>query len=140
MIFRLSRVLAGLWWGGMTALSFVAVPVIFSAAQERTEAGRIAATVFSVQAVWVIALALLIWALSNIDPLTHGRRIAKGLWLVILLALINHFGVAPLITSARSTGGNLALWHGLGSALIVAQWVAAAWVNWRLSSRQSVFS
>ncbi len=140
MIFRLSRVLAGLWWGGLAALSFVAVPVVFASAQAREEAGRIAAAIFSAHAAWAIVLALLIWVMTQLDALTNGRRIGKGLWLVIFMALINHFGIAPLIVNARSTGGNLALWHGIGSALILAQWIAAGWVNWRLSARQSVFS
>ena len=140
MIFRLTRILAGLWWGGMTALSFVAVPVIFGSAQDRTEAGRIAAQIFSAQSVWAVGLAFLIWLLAQMDALSKGRRVGKALWLVIILTLINHWGIAPLIVSARSTGGNLALWHGVGSALIFATWLSAAWVNWRLSSRQSVFS
>jgi hypothetical protein len=132
--------LAALWWGGITALAFVAVPVVFATANESAEAGRIAAQIFVAQSFWSIVLAAMIWGLSMLDALTSGRRIALALCAVVALALANHYAVSPLIVSARSTGANLALWHGIGSALVAAQWVLAGWVNWRLSARHSVFS
>jgi len=132
--------LAALWWGGITALAFVAVPVVFATATELAEAGRIAARIFVAQSFWSVALAALIWVVSLLDALTAGRRIAWALWAVAALALANHYAVSPVIVSARASGADLALWHGIGSALVATQWLIAGWVNWRLSSRQSVFS
>jgi hypothetical protein len=45
----------------------------------------------------------------------------------LLLAVLVEFGVAPNIVNARAGGGNLRLWHGLGSAMYLAQWLAAGW-------------
>ena len=51
----------------------------------------------------------------------------------MLLALLVEFAVAPRIVSARADGGNLRLWHGLGSAMLVGQWLCAGFVLWCLS-------
>jgi hypothetical protein len=51
----------------------------------------------------------------------------------LLLAVLVEFGVAPRIVNARVDGGNLRLWHGLGSAMYLAQWLAAGWTLWCLS-------
>jgi hypothetical protein len=56
-------------------------------------------------------------------------------WVVagMLLALLVEFGVAAQIVSARSSGGNLRLWHGLGSAMYLGQWLCASLLLWRLT-------
>jgi len=51
----------------------------------------------------------------------------------LLLALVVEFGIAPRIVSARAEGGNLKLWHGLGTALYVLQWLCAGLALWRLT-------
>jgi hypothetical protein len=51
----------------------------------------------------------------------------------ILLALLQEFAVAQKIVTARATGGDLRLWHGLGSAMVLGQWLCAGAVLWRLS-------
>jgi hypothetical protein len=53
-----------------------------------------------------------------------------------LLALLVEFGVAAQIVSARASGGDLRLWHGLGSAMYFGQWLCAGMALWRLSSRR----
>ena len=53
----------------------------------------------------------------------------------MLLALLVEFAVAPRIVSARVEGGNLRLWHGLGSAMLLGQWLCAGFTLWRLSAR-----
>jgi hypothetical protein len=45
----------------------------------------------------------------------------------LLLALVQQWAVAPRI-EARD---NLALWHGVGTALLVLQWVCSALSLWR---------
>ena len=52
--------------------------------------------------------------------------------LATLLAMVQEFGVAQKIVSARAAGGNLRLWHSLGSVLVLGQWLCAAAVLWRL--------
>jgi hypothetical protein len=53
----------------------------------------------------------------------------------MLLALLQEFGVAQKIVSARATGGNLRLWHSVGSVMVLGQWLCAGAVLWRLAVR-----
>lgn len=47
----------------------------------------------------------------------------------MLLALLSEFAVAPHIMARE----NLRLWHSVGSAMYVIQWVCAATVFWKLT-------
>jgi hypothetical protein len=140
MMLRLCRLLAALWWGGMAGMAFVAVPVIFAAAPDKAVAGGIAARVFDAHAYWVMTAGVLLGLLAQWEPLCRARRANVLIWAVVVLAAINHWAVAPMIVSARASGGDLALWHGLGSALVLLCFLLAAAANWRLSARQSVFA
>jgi hypothetical protein len=53
----------------------------------------------------------------------------------LLLTLLVEFGVAAQIVNARASGGNLRLWHGLGSLMYLGQWICAGLTLWRVSSR-----
>ncbi len=52
----------------------------------------------------------------------------------MLLALLSEFAVAPRIVARE----NLRLWHSVGSAMYVLQWVCAAFVFWKLTDRKTV--
>jgi hypothetical protein len=140
MMLRLCRLLAALWWGGLSALAFVAVPVIFATVGDKAVAGQIAARIFDAQSYWTLTLGLLLLLVERADPLCRARGLGRVLVFALLAVVVNHWLVSPLIVTARATGGNLALWHGVGSALIALQFAAGTWVNWRLSSRQSLFT
>jgi hypothetical protein len=60
-----------------------------------------------------------------------GKRLVTGL----LLALLLELAVAPRIVAARAEGQSLRLWHGLGSAMLVLQWLSAGAAFWRLARR-----
>ncbi len=148
---RLSLGLAALWWGGLSAVSFVVVPTLF-AQLGAPVAGPVAANLFSLQA-WaglLIGLALLLLLRSArggalqslVDSAADAERMAvmqrvvgtMGLVLAaMILALLQEFGVAQNIITARASGGNLRLWHGVGSAMVLGQWLCAGAVLWRLS-------
>ena len=57
-------------------------------------------------------------------------------WVVLamILALLQEFGVAQRIVTARASGGDLRLWHGLGSLMVLGQWVCAGVLLWRFSA------
>jgi hypothetical protein len=130
--------LAALWWGGMSAVSFVVVPTLFARLGPAV-AGPVAAQLFALQStgVIVVGLALLLWLrqqrrrvqAQDIGPLMGTMALVL---LAMLAALLQEFAVAERIVSARSTGGDLRLWHGLGSALVFLQWLCGAWVFKRL--------
>ena len=130
--------LAALWWGGMSAVSFLVVPTLF-ARMGPAVAGPVAAHLFSLQssAVILIGLALLLWLRQQrrqLDAAAWGPLMATmgGVLLAMLAAVLQEFAVAERIVMARSTGGDLRLWHSLGSALVFLQWLCGAWVFRRL--------
>jgi len=75
-----------------------------------------------------------------IDPvkLAAMQRVLGTMGFVLaamLLALLQEFGVAQKIVTARASGGNLRLWHSVGSLMVLGQWLCAGATLWRLSSR-----
>ncbi|MES2241464.1 MAG: DUF4149 domain-containing protein [Pseudomonadota bacterium] len=134
---RISILLAALWWGSLTGLGFVVVPMLFIHLPSPAAAGAMAAKLFTAQT-WlsVACTMLLLLALNKKEApaLSPSARAAmKFIVAGLLLAVLVEFGVAPNIVNARAEGGNLRLWHGLGSAMYLAQWLAAGWTLWCLS-------
>lgn len=147
---RSALFLAALWWGGLSALSVVAVPILF-AQLGAPVAGPVAAKLFSLQA-WaglLIGLALLLLLRSaraealqslvtpDADRAAAMQRVIATMGLVLaamILALVQEFGVAQNIVTARASGGNLRLWHSLGSLMVLGQWLCAGAIFWRLST------
>lgn len=144
---RLPLFLAGLWWGGISALSFLAVPVLF-ARLGAPVAGPVAAHFFSLQCWASIFIGVVLLVVlrrqsgskglgSGADRVSlHGPTLSTmGIVLfAMLLAMVQEFGVAQKIVTARATGGNLQLWHAVGSAMVLGQWACAGAVLWRSAS------
>ena len=136
---RLSSLLAALWWGSLTGLGFVVVPLLFMHLPSPAAAGAMAAKLFTAQT-WIgIACAMLLLLVSNKkDPLAPALPAQPAIKFIVaglLLAVLVEFGVAPRIVNARADGGNLKLWHGLGSAMYLGQWLCAGFSLWRMSVR-----
>ena len=136
---RIALMLAALWWGSLTGLGFVVVPLLFKHLPGAAAAGAMAARLFTAQTWLGMACTMLLLlilnrkdALAQVTPLPPAIKfIVAGL----LLAVLMEFGVAPRIVSARVDGGDLKLWHGLGSAMYFAQWVCAGCTLWRLGAQ-----
>ena len=147
---RLPVLVAALWWGGISALSFVAVPTLFASLGNPALAGPVAAQLFSLQC-WaglLLGLILLLFLrrerglvaeqVASPDQEARLQTILTSMgWvlLAMLLALLQEFGVAERIVTARASGGDLRLWHTLGSAMVLGQWLCAGVLLWRLSKR-----
>jgi hypothetical protein len=153
---RLGHFLAALWWGGVSALSFLAVPTLFVKLGSPAVAGPVAAQLFSYQsyAGLLIGMALLLvlrrdrgraqFRLPDDTSDAAGADLMRmqqslttmGLVLMgMLLAMVQEFGVAQKIVTARATGGDLRLWHGVGTLMVFGQWLSAGAVLWRLSGK-----
>jgi uncharacterized membrane protein len=116
---------AALWWGSLTAIGFVAVPLLFANLATPAIAGQMAAKLFTAQA-WVsIVCGLLI--------LIAQRRPNAWVLVGLLLALLGEFAVAPRIVARQ----DLALWHTAGTVFYGLQWVCALAALWKLSARSS---
>lgn len=134
---RVSILLAALWWGSLSALGFLVVPLLFVHLPSPAAAGAMAAKLFNAQTWLSIACTFfLLLFLKGKEAAALSPPAQDAMKYVVtglLLAVLVEFAVAPRIVSARADGGNLRLWHGLGSAMYLAQWVAAGWTLWRLS-------
>ena len=80
---------------------------------------------------WVAAVATVVCAVVLLMAVRHRGSYRVLPWVVggLLLALVQQWGVAPRIEARE----NLALWHGVGTALLALQWVCAALCLWRFA-------
>lgn len=127
--------LAAAWWGSLTTLGFFVVPMLFARLPTPAMAGQMAAQLFTAQTAVSTAcgMLLLLTFRSNRPLAQENTAQAATLFVVggVLLALLVEFGVAPHIVARE----NLALWHGVGSLMYLAQWLCAAVVLGKLIKR-----
>ena len=122
---RLPVMLAALWWGSLTAVGFMVVPLLFAHLPTPAMAGGMAAKLFNAQT-WVslaCGVLLLMASRERGDGGTAAWARTAMPYIVagLLLALLVEFAVAPRIVARE----NLKLWHSLGSAMYLLQWLCA---------------
>lgn len=126
---------AALWWGSLTAIGFLVVPMLFAHLPTPATAGQMAAKLFSAQAWVALGCGLLLLMASRTRGEPARMDWASGALVFVmagvLLALLVEFAVAPRIVARE----NLRLWHGVGSVMYLLQWACAGTVLWKLSSR-----
>ncbi|MDH6165087.1 putative membrane protein [Variovorax boronicumulans] len=132
---RLALLLAAFWWGSLTTIGFLVVPMLFAKLGNPAVAGNFAGQLFEAQS-WVAigcGLILLIHFRGKADDRMDGATMtAIGLVLgALLLALLQQYAVAPRIL-ARD---NLKLWHAVGSGMYVVQWACTLVLLWRMGAR-----
>jgi len=129
---RLCGLAAALWWGSLTTVGFVVVPLLFSVLPTPALAGQTAARLFTAQT-WISVgcTLLLLVATRSVHGGAMARRTQAAIGFLVLgllLALLAEFAVAPHIV-ARD---NLRLWHSVGSGMYLVQWICAGALLWRL--------
>lgn len=130
--------LAALWWGSLTTLGALVVPLLFVHLPSPALAGGMAAKLFTAQT-WLgtgCGLLLLLLNRPGQDRVEAGRAqsITVFVMLGVLLALLSEFAVAPRIVSRE----NLRLWHSVGSAMFALQWLCAGVTFWKLVRKPTV--
>lgn len=127
---------AAVWWGSLSTVGFFVVPMLFIHLPSPAMAGNMAAKLFTAQTAisTVCGLVLLMLFRSNrpLAPVDVTQSATLFVLGGVLLALLVEFGVAPHIV-ARD---NLPLWHGVGTAMYVVQWLCATVIFKKLSHRQ----
>ena len=131
---RVPLLAAALWWGCLSTIGFLVVPLLFQHADSARQAGQLAARMFGA-VTWVslgCGMLLLVAARTEDEEprmdWAHGAMVFVVLGM--LLALLSEFAVAPRILARQ----NLQAWHGMGTALYAAQWLCAAIVLWKLAA------
>ena len=134
---RFGLMIAALWWGSLTALGFIIVPMLFTYLPSPAAAGQMAAKLFTAQTWLSIACAMFLLLIFNqkgtVAPVISAQAAIKFIVTGLLLAVLVEFGLSPRIISARADGGNLKFLHRLGSAMYFGQWVCSGFELWRLS-------
>ena len=124
---------AGLWWGSLTGIGFVAVPLLFAHLPTAAMAGNTAAKLFTAQSWIAVGCALVLLMASARRGEEDGAASAPSPAFLLpvlgglLLALLVEYAVAPRIVARE----NLKLWHGVGSGMYLLQWLCAGFALWR---------
>ena len=127
---RLPAFVAALWWGSLSTLGFLVVPLLFVHLPTPAMAGVMAARLFAAQT-WVsVACCMLLLLISRpkgeVTQYPWARAAIVFIVGGLLLALLVQFGIAPRIVARQ----DLRLWHSVGSAMYLAQWACAFTVLW----------
>ena len=129
---RIVTFAAALWWGSLTAIGFMAVPLLFKFLPTPALAGNMAARLFTAQTWLSVACGVALLLAAQGAAVAGAGRARATLFAVVLgmlLALLIEFAVAPRIVARE----NLRLWHGVGTLMYAVQWLCAAIVLWRLA-------
>ncbi|MGB2882239.1 DUF4149 domain-containing protein [Candidatus Aalborgicola defluviihabitans] len=133
MLYSLPLWLTALWWGSLTTVGFLVVPLLFVHLPTPAMAGGMAAKLFTAQTTVsvVCGLVLLMLFRQKQAPALVDTAQSATLFVVggVLLALLVEFGVTPHIL-ARD---NLVLWHRVGTGMYVVQWLCAGVVFGKLA-------
>ena len=131
MYHRLPTLVAALWWGSLTTIGLLVVPLLFVHLPSPAMAGAMAAQLFAAQT-WVAVVCcvvLLLLSRPKGDSTLYPWAQAALVFVIggLLLALLNQFGVAPRIVARQ----DLRLWHSVGTVMYGLQWCCALAVLWR---------
>ena len=132
---RIPILAAALWWGSLSTIGLLVVPLLFAHMATPADAGRIAARLFQAQT-WVsfaCGLLLLMSARKQGEParMDWARGCVAFVLSGLLLALLAEFAIAPRILARE----NLKLWHGIGSAMYLLQWLCAGVALWKVAGQ-----
>lgn len=130
---RLPVFAAALWWGSLSSIGFIVVPMLFAHLPTPSAAGVMAARLFEAQTFISIACGALLLVLSKRKFAETEEEWARAAMVFIigglLLALVVQYGVSPRIVARQ----NLKVWHAVGTVLYALQWACALTVLWHTS-------
>jgi hypothetical protein len=134
---RVPVLAAALWWGSLTAVGFIVVPLLFMHLPTPTLAGQTASKLFTAQTWLSLGCGVLILLTSRAPGEQARMDWGHGALIFVLagllLALLLEFAIAPRILMRV----NLKLWHGIGTATYSLQWICALVVLWKTAFNQA---
>ncbi|HSH88885.1 MAG TPA: DUF4149 domain-containing protein [Ramlibacter sp.] len=134
---RVALPAAALWWGSLTMVGAVVVPLLFVHLPSPAMAGQMAAKLFTAQS-WVsigcgVLLMMSARATTEGSPMNWAEGALAFVFAGLLLAMLAEYAIAPRILARE----NLKVWHSVGVAMNVGQWVCAGVVLWRVAFPKS---
>jgi hypothetical protein len=134
---RVPVLAAALWWGSLTAIGFIAVPLLFVHLPTSALAGQTASKLFTAQAWLSLGCGVLILLASRSPGEPARMNWGQGALIFVLagllLALLLEFAITPRILARQ----NLRLWHNIGTAAYVLQWMCALVVLWKTAFKRA---
>lgn len=130
---RLQVFIAALWWGSLCAVGFMVVPMLFMYLETPAIAGQMAAKLFTAQSWLSLVCGLLLLLAAKRSNQDDSHRPSPWVICAMLCALLLEVAVKPHILARE----NMALWHNLGTAFYVLQWVCASKTLWSLYPAQT---
>lgn len=145
---HLALLAATTWVGGLWAIGYLAVPILFHAQPDRQLAGMLAGQMFVTLGHLgiVCGVYLLAWRLAE-----NGRNaIREGLFLtaaaMLLLTLLSQFGIQPLMAELKAHAlplevsqspyaSQFRMWHGLSSIAYLLQSLLGAFLVIRIAGK-----
>ena len=120
------RVLLSLWVGGLWAIGYLAVPILFATLEDRMLAGMLAGKMFSAMSFIGLGagMALLLMALmTSARPLSQWR--VRLLLLMLVIVAVGEFVLQPMMAGLKveglvegsETAARFAMLHGVASIL-----------------------
>lgn len=125
---KLLRLATVLWAGSLWALALWVAPTLFRISPDRHLAGLMAGSLFRIQSVLTVVLALIcLWRL--------GAGSARGLYLAAVMLITNELIIRWLMNIAKAKGPILRLgfggWHGVSMVLYVIACLGAVSAVWK---------
>lgn len=128
---RLPSLVAALWWGSLTTIGFLVVPLLFANLPSPAVAGAMAAKLFAAQTWVAVACGIVLLLVSRPKGAVTQYQWAQAAMIFILagmlLALLSQFAVVPRIVARQ----DLRVWHSVGTVLYALQWFCALAVLWQ---------
>ena len=133
----LSRLILALWWGSLTSLGLWVVPQLFIHLGVPAMAGTLAGHLFTTQNLVGLSAAVLYLLLQVLQGgwMVLRRWHPGGILALLVMAIGFSQGVVFPLIIARD---NLPLWHSVGSALFVLEWLGLTWLMWRQNAVTTV--
>ncbi len=137
----LYRVLLTLWVGGLWAIGYLAVPVLFASLDDRQLAGIVAGKLFAL--IGWIGLACAACLLSFLAWRWRRAVFGRAMWWLVLamavLTAVSLFGIQPLMVQLKADAwprdvmesalrDRFVAWHGVSSMLYLLQSLLGLWL------------
>ena len=146
---RLTRLLPGLWLGGLLCVAGLATPAPF-ALLERADAGRVVARMLAQEAHASLALGIVLLLLErraarHAAEAGQGSPFSAGLVLVlgaVFCTVAGYFGLQPMMAAARQGQGALSFGqlHAISAAFFAVKLVLVAVLAWRAAAQAAIRS
>lgn len=145
---HLAILAATAWVGGLWAVGYLAVPILFHAQPDRQLAGMLAGEMFEVLGYLGLACGayLLAWRLAAAGRAAMREPLFIIAAAMLLLTLLMQFGIQPLMAELKAQAlplevsqsefaGEFRTWHGVSSILYLLQSLLGAALAVRVAGK-----